>query len=72
MNVCFEYCETSRTWDPIVHGALSEDEAKHAFNAVVVTLREPNLLTDMSHKTKVIDIFNIRIIPAVLVSPEDN
>jgi hypothetical protein len=65
IKVIFEYDEESRKWDPTVHDASSETEARQAFNAVVLTCRQldPRLLN--LSEVEALDNNGYRIYPAV-------
>ena len=51
-RVVFEYDEETQKWEVTVEGLSDPIEVKQAFNAVLVTSREP--LTCMEHKVAVI------------------
>jgi hypothetical protein len=62
VQVIFTYDEALRLWEPRVKGASNNIEAKQAFNAVVVTLRQ--VIPCMLHETERIGE-DYRISPAV-------
>lgn len=65
VSVTFKYCDETKKWDPVVHGAKSRLEALQAFNAVVLSCKE--LDSDLLEfgQTEMVDSFNVRIHPAV-------
>lgn len=63
VEVTFRYDEPTRKWEVFVHGAVSAEEAKHAFNAVVATCEDVKVC--MRHPTVCIDSDKWQIIPTI-------
>lgn len=66
VEVRLRHIDASGKWEIYVTGACSEEEAKQAFNAAALTLRDFRLDLHLRHKTKLrSDLDGIEIEPAV-------
>lgn len=65
VEVAFQYDESTRKWEVVVRGVESKLEAKQAFNAVAITLREAILDCGLLHKVVQLPSGDYSLEPAV-------
>lgn len=71
-RVIFQYDEPSRMWEVFVSGCSSINEAKQAFNAVILTIQEAQIQVSLDH-TVIGNHFDLgyELKPAVFVTEAD-
>jgi hypothetical protein len=64
VEVRFVYDEYTRKWEVLIVGAATLQEAKQAFNAVVLTFTEASIRIGLDHTCEVTED-GIKLVPAV-------